>query len=530
MHTYEVIIQADSVISDLQNAETGERGYVITGQEIFLTPYMVSLKNIYTNFQTLDALTKYNPVQQKRLSDMKVLIDEKLLELDNIIGTRKYKGFEAANTIVSDGASRQTMDSIRQIETDFKTEELKLLKERTVDSEQTTSQTQLMLLWGGIIGFFLYLLVNNIISKFVIKDLVSKPFLLKEQQAVFYARSLIEASLDPLVTISPGGKITDLNEAAIRATGISREELLGSDFISYFTNPKEAREGYERVFRQGFINDYPLTIKSKEGKMMDVLLNASIYKNKEGVILGVFAAARDYTRMKQATEAIELINREMEAFSSSVSHDLRAPLRVIDGFAKILSEDYALKLDDEGKRIILNIQNSAKQMKTLIEDLLTFSRLGGQQIKTEYVNMAPLVKEVFDELKHALPDRKIECHINELIDTKADRDTLRLVWTNLLSNAIKYTRPKELAVIEVSSKIKDNVIVYSVKDNGVGFDMKYVDKLFNVFQRLHSADEFEGTGIGLANVKRIIERHGGNVWAEGIVGEGSTFSFTLPKI
>jgi len=530
IHTYQVIVQADNIISDLQNAETGGRGYIITGQESFLAPYTDSLQNIYNDFHNLDTLTKDNPIQQKRISDMKPLIDTRLSELDTVIGLRKYKGFDVAATVVSDGTGKVTMDSIRKIVTDLKAEELGLLKVRTSDSDQTASQTQLMLLWGGIIGFFLYLIINNIISKFVIKDLVSKPFLLKEQQAVFYARSLIEASLDPLVTISPSGKITDLNEAAIRATGISREELLGSDFISYFTNPDEAREGYERVFRQGFVNDYPLTIKSKEGKMMDVLLNASVYKNKEGVILGVFAAARDYTRMKQATEAIELINREMEAFSSSVSHDLRAPLRVIDGFAKMLSEDYALKLDDNGKRIILNIQDSAKQMKTLIEDLLAFSRLGGQQIKTDYVNMAPLVKEVFDELKHAVPDRKIECHINELIDTKADKDTLRLVWTNLLSNAIKYTRPKESAVIDISSRIQDNVIVYSVKDNGVGFDMKYIDKLFNVFQRLHSADEFEGTGIGLANVKRIIERHGGKVWAEGVVGEGSTFSFSLPKI
>ena len=529
-HTYEVIIKADNVISDLQNAETGQRGYVLTGQETFLAPYTESLKNIYTDFQTLDTLTKDNLVQQKRLSEMKLLIDKKLLELDNVIGLRKYKGFEAAATVISTGTGKETMDSIRLIETDLKTEESKLLEERTRDSEQTTSQTQLMLLWGGIIGFFIYLLVNNIISKFVIKDLVSKPFLLKEQEAVFYARSLIEASLDPLVTISPSCKITDLNEAAIIATGISREKLLDTDFINYFTNPDEAREGYERVFRQGFVSDYPLTIKSKEGKMMDILLNASVYKNKEGVILGVFAAARDYTRMKQATEAIELINREMEAFSSSVSHDLRAPLRVIDGFAKMLSEDYALKLDDNGKRIILNIQDSAKQMKTLIEDLLAFSRLGGQEIKKEFVPMAALVKEVFDELKHSLPDRKIDCHIQELIDTKADKDTLRLVWINLLSNAIKYTRPKDEALIEISSRLDNDKIIYSVKDNGVGFDMKYIDKLFNVFQRLHSSDEFEGTGVGLANVKRIIERHGGKVWAEGKVGEGATFSFSLPKI
>lgn len=528
--TYEVIIKADALISDLQNAETGQRGYVITGEEAFLDPYTEALQNVYNDFQNLNNLTKDNPAQQKRVADMKPLIDLKLLELSDNIALRKYKGMAPAIAEVSTGASKKTMDSIRQIETDLKNEELKLLEQRKFNSQQTATETQLVLLWGGAASFLLYLLINYIISKFVIKDLVSRPFLIKEKQAVFYARSLIEASLDPLLTISPSGKITDLNEAAIKATGISREKLIGTDFISNFTNPEEAREGYERVFRRGSVSDYPLTIKSKEGKTMDVLLNASVYKNEAGIILGVFAAVRDYTRMKQATEAIELINREMEAFSSSVSHDLRAPLRVIDGFAKMLSEDYALKLDDNGKRIILNIQDSAKQMKTLIEDLLAFSRLGGQEIKKEFVPMAVLVKEVFDELKHALPDRKIDCHINELIDTKADRDTLRLVWTNLLSNSIKYTRPRDNALIEVSSRLDNDKIVYSVKDNGVGFDMKYIDKLFNVFQRLHGSDEFEGTGIGLANVKRIIERHSGQVWAEGKVGEGATFSFSLPKI
>jgi PAS domain S-box-containing protein len=529
-HTYDVISKADAIISDLLNGETGQRGYVITGEETFLAPYNEALQNVYNDFQNLDDLTQDNPAQQKRLADMKPLIDLKLAEMNDSVSLRKYKGLQPAIAAVSDGAGKKTMDSIRQIESDLKSDELKLLKQREFNSAQTATEVQLVLLWGGIGSFLLYFLINYIISKFVIKDLVSKPFLLKEKQAVFYARSLIEASLDPLITISPSGKITDLNEAAIKATGISREKLIGTDFISNFTNPEEAREGYERVFRQGSVSDYPLTIKSTEGKTMDVLLNASVYKNEEGIILGVFAAVRDYTRMKQATEAIELINREMEAFSSSVSHDLRAPLRVIDGFAKMLSEDYALKLDDEGKRIILNIQDSAKQMKTLIEDLLAFSRLGNQEIKKEFVPMGILVKEVFDELKHALPDRKIDCHIQELIDTKADRDTLRLVWTNLLSNAIKYTRPKETALIEVSSKLDNDKIIYSVKDNGVGFDMKYIDKLFNVFQRLHSSDEFEGTGVGLANVKRIIERHGGKVWAEGRVGEGATFSFSLPKI
>jgi PAS domain S-box-containing protein len=345
-----------------------------------------------------------------------------------------------------------------------------------------------------------------------------------------YARSLIEASRDPLFTVSLEGKIMDMNEATIKVTGASREKLVGTDFLDYFTNPKEAREGYEKVFKEGSITDYPLTIKSQTGKLTDILFNASVYKDDKSNVLGVTGVARDNTRAKQATEAIELVNKEMEAFSSSVSHDLRAPLRVIDGFAKMLVEDYADKLDDEGRRIIKNISESSEQMRILIEDLLAFSRLGLQAIKKENVAMGAMVKNVFEELKKSVPERNIECKIAELPDARADNDTLRLVWTNLLSNAIKYTRPKEKAVIEIGSKIEADKIIYYVKDNGIGFDMKYVDKLFNVFQRLSSVEEFEGTGIGLANVKRIIERHGGNVWAEGKVNEGSAFYFSLSKI
>ena len=344
-----------------------------------------------------------------------------------------------------------------------------------------------------------------------------------------YARSLIEASQDPLVTISPEGKVTDANEAAIKVTGVAREALIGSDFSTYFTEPQKAHDGYEQAFKLGFVTDYPLTIRSKEGKLTDVLYNASVYKDDKGNVLGVTAAARDYTLAKKATEEAAVANKEMEAFSYSVSHDLRAPLRAIDGFTQILVEQYADKLGDEGNRIASVIRTSTVQMGKLIDDLLSFSRLGRQEVKKSPIVMGPLVQEVYAEVKKAVPDRTITFTVGDLSDARADADMLRQVWTNLLSNAVKFTGKKEDAKIEVGSKSNDGEIIYYVKDNGAGFDMKYVDKLFGVFQRLHSIEEFEGTGVGLANVKRIIERHGGKVWAEGAVGEGATLYFTLPK-
>lgn len=345
-----------------------------------------------------------------------------------------------------------------------------------------------------------------------------------------YARSLIEASQDPLITISPEGKITDANEATVRVTGVSKELLLGTDFSAYFTEPEKAHVGYEKAFKEGFITDYPLVIKAKDGKLTDVLYNASVYKDDKGNVLGVTAAARDYTLAKKATEEAEVANKEMEAFSYSVSHDLRAPLRAIDGFTQILVSQYSEKLGEEGKNLANIIRASTTQMGKLIEDILTFSRLGRQEVKKRPVVMGPMVEDLYAELRKAGPAREIKFSVGVLPDARADADMIRQVWTNLISNAIKFTQKTNKAVIEVGSSSDDNGITYYVKDNGAGFDMKDVGKLFGVFQRLHSVEEFEGTGVGLANVKRIIERHGGKVWAEGKVGEGATIYFTLPKV
>ena len=344
-----------------------------------------------------------------------------------------------------------------------------------------------------------------------------------------YARSLIEASQDPLVTISPEGKVTDANEAAIEVTGVARESLIGTDFSTYFTEPQKGHDAYEQAFKMGFITDYPLTIKSKEGKLTDVLYNASVYKDDKGNVLGVTAVARDYTIAKRATADAAKANQEMEAFSYSVSHDLRAPLRAIDGFTQILVEQYGDKLGEEGNRIASTIRASTVQMAKLIDDLLSFSRLGRQEVKKTPVIMKTLVEDVYKEVIKAAPGRVIDFVVADLPDARADVDMLRQVWTNLLSNAIKFTGKKEKVRIEVGSTSDADVNTYYVKDNGAGFDMKYADKLFGVFQRLHSAEDFEGTGVGLANVKRIIERHGGKAWAEGVVGEGASVYFTLPK-
>jgi PAS domain S-box-containing protein len=364
--------------------------------------------------------------------------------------------------------------------------------------------------------------------------------------ASLYARSLIEASLDPLVTISPQGKITDVNRATEEATGLPRARLVGTDFASYFTEPERARAGYEQVLADGEVRDYPLTIRHGSGRTTDVLYNATVYRNEAGVRQGVFAAARDVTVRKRLEEEVrrhrdhleqlvelrtaelETAYEELEGFSYSVSHDLRTPLRAIDGFSRVLVEEHRDQLDEEGRRLLGVIRQGTARMSQLIDDMLAFSRMGRVEMSIVDIDMAALARDVHQELVAAAPGREVRLDIRALPPARGDKAMLRQVLANLLGNAFKFTRSRAPALIEIGGATEGGQHRYHVKDNGVGFDMQYADKLFGVFQRLHAAKEFEGTGIGLALVKRIVARHGGRVWAEGRPGEGATFHFALP--
>jgi light-regulated signal transduction histidine kinase (bacteriophytochrome) len=225
---------------------------------------------------------------------------------------------------------------------------------------------------------------------------------------------------------------------------------------------------------------------------------------------------------------LEATNKELESFSYSVSHDLRAPLRALNGFSRMIEEDYASILDDEAKRLLGNIQYNAKKMSTLIDDLLAFSKLGRKEVQKSKINTDALVKNVLEEINTST-SYHAAIKINSLPAADADYALLHQVWINLISNAIKYSSKKEKPEVIIGSTETENEIVFFVKDNGAGFNMKYAEKLFGIFQRLHKPTEFEGTGIGLAIVQRIITKHGGRIWAEAEINKGATFYFTLPK-
>jgi len=247
-------------------------------------------------------------------------------------------------------------------------------------------------------------------------------------------------------------------------------------------------------------------------------------------------------RVLERTGQLEAANKELESFSYSVSHDLRAPLRAIDGFSRIVLEDFAAHLPDEGMNYLKLIRENTRQMSQLVDDLLAFSRLGRLGITKQAVDPAKTVRLCLTEMQKEQEGRQLNVILGNLLPCQADPTLLKQVWMNLISNALKYTRKREAARIEVGCRTEprpsagglphrggeaDTEVVYFIKDNGAGFDMKYVGKLFGVFQRLHRASDFDGTGVGLAIVQRIVHRHGGRVWAEGEVNKGATFCFTL---
>ncbi len=293
--------------------------------------------------------------------------------------------------------------------------------------------------------------------------------------------------------------------------GIKKEDIEPTDLVLIYV-----------IQKKGYFKFIPLYTKDSQLAIDIVMEMEALHLASQNVGVNLLF------KMRKDTEAqLELANKELESFSYSVSHDLRAPLRAIHGYTKILLEDHLANLDAEAQRMMNSVMRNTERMGQLIDDLLTFSRMGKKELQLTKVNMTDLARNAWNEINSTTPSEKVNMVVSPLLPAVADRGLMSQVLSNLVSNAVKYSGKKENPVIEVSSTEKNGELIYCVKDNGVGFDMKYYDKLFGVFQRLHSNAEFEGTGIGLALVKRIVTRHGGRIWAEAEPDKGAAFYFSL---
>jgi PAS domain S-box-containing protein len=356
--------------------------------------------------------------------------------------------------------------------------------------------------------------------------------------ASLYVRSLIEASLDPLVTISREGKITDVNLATESVTGVAREKLIGSDFCEYFTEPKKARAGYQQVFAKGTVRDYPLAIRHASGRRTEVLYNATVFCNQDGEVEGVFAAARDVTKQQQAEsearrymQELERSNAELQDFASIASHDLQEPLRKVLAFGEHLKEHSGDKLDELGRDYLARMENAAQRMSVLIEALLQYSRVATRAQPLQPVDMLAIVFGVVADMEERITKSHAQVEFVALPKVMGDATQVRQVLQNLVANALKFQRPGTTPQVEIEGKVNvKGWCEIRVRDNGIGFEEKYLERIFRPFQRLHGHSEYEGSGMGLAICRKVVARHGGTLTAHSRPGEGSTFVVTLPAV
>ncbi len=369
----------------------------------------------------------------------------------------------------------------------------------------------------------------------------------RAEEARGWLAAVVESSQDAIVSKSLEGTIIAWNRGAEKIFGYSEVEVMGQPALMLFPPERAAEEAdiLERIRRGQSVEQFETVRLRKDGAEIDVSLTISPIRNRAGEIVGAAKIARDITprkanereirelneeleeRVLQRTAQLKEANQELEAFTYSVSHDLRAPLRHIGGFSRLLAEDFGPGFTPEARHYLQRIEDGVHRMGRLIDELLNLARVGRHDLKIQPTQLNTLIEEVISLLQPDAEGRAVTWTIAQLPPADCDSILVKQVFQNLIANALKFTRPRKCAVIEIGHLQKNGESIIFIRDNGVGFNMKYKDKLFGVFQRLHRPEDFEGTGIGLATVHRIVRKHGGRVWAESELDQGATFFFTL---
>jgi PAS domain S-box-containing protein len=542
--THRAISDLEDLLSNLKDAEAGQRGFIASGDERFLESYDRALRALPENLRRLEESLSDHARQRNALIALGNNVNLRLRILAMPIELRRsgkpQSAAEATEMLVY---GKYMMDDIRtQIEVLQQQEENLLARHKAMEDASARNTKQLII-------------IGNLCA--IILVLASFSLLRRENQRRRRAEAIARrnaSEVQDLYDHAPCGYhscdedaiFLNINQTELQWLGYSAEEIIGKkSLLDLLTEGGRRRfmEYFSAFKERGYINDIELEVQRKDGSIFIASVNSVVVRDAAGKYVMSRSTMFDVTErhkshaqiehlntMLQSRAAeLEAANKELESFTYTVSHDLRAPLRAINGFATMIEEDFDAVLNAEGKRQLRVIRDSATRMGALIDDLLAFSRLGRTTLQQVPVDMRALIEEVIAEINQAQPLENARIELDDIPPAQGDRTLLRQVWSNLLQNALKYSGRREKPLVQVRGEVQADEIIYRVSDNGVGFDMQYYGKLFGVFHRLHDSESFPGTGVGLAIVQRVIERHGGRVWAQAEPERGARFYFSLPR-
>lgn len=538
-HTLEVRGTVAAALAGIADAEASARGYVITAADAPVGRFRRARTALAAVLDRLRALTADNAEQRRYADSLAALTGRRLARLEAVMDLRRQHGLAAAAREIASGEGPALTEEIRGLAARMQDSEDRLLAERSGALRRRAREARLAA-WGGAALAVVLAVLGSVFAARELGARRAAAQALKESEHRLF--QLLDALPVAVFVLDGAGRPYYANRRS--------QEILGRGIVPD-APPERLPEVYRAVVA-GTDRPYPperqpiaqalagtaahtadMEIRRPDGAVPIEVWAAPVFDTAGGVAFAI-AAFQDISERRRAEAALrryaaqlEAANAELDAFAYSVSHDLRAPLRAIDGFSQALLEDCGDRLDAAGRAHLARVRQATQRMAQLIDDLLNLSRVTRAQMRLAPVDLSALAQRIAAELRHSAPDRAVEFVIAPGLVVQGDPGLLHVALENLLANAWKFTAPRARARIEVGVTVHAGRPAYFVRDDGVGFDMRYADKLFGAFQRLHAAEEFPGTGIGLATVQRIVHRHGGRVWAEGAVDRGATFYFTL---